>query len=296
MGSVTWLNPGAINQGKFKERSIPRFPNAPMQMEQYSQDILKRISGINPDLLGQDRGRQEPGVVVRLRQQQGMTLLKPLFTNYNNMKKAVFKRLLAVVMEYMPNEQILRIIGQNERYKIDKNTGAITDTATNLSADIRDIRNLEYNINADSASASMTQKMYELTALLEMQKGGMPVDPLVIIEKMELPISDKLRWIEYINNQQKAQMEAQQKEVDSEIEFKDREATSDETKNQMDFVVDMLKIKQMGDKDDKKMITSFAQLDQQSRQMLANFTSQMISTLAQKQGESDGKQSENKRK
>ena len=294
-GSVTWLNPGAINQGKFKERTIPRFPNAPMQMEQYSQDILKRISGINPDLLGQDRGRQEPGVVVRLRQQQGMTLLKPLFTNYNNMKKNVFKRMLSIVMEYMPDEQIMRIIGQNERYKIDKNTGVIVDTATKLQANIRDIRNLEYNINADSASSSMTQKMYELTALLEMQKAGMPVDPLVIIEKMELPISDKLRWIEFINSQQQAQQQMQQKQMESEMEFKDREVSAEENRDQMDFVVDMLKIKQMANKDDKKMITSFAQLDQQSKQMLANFTSQMITTLAQKQGKDNEKSSENKK-
>lgn len=294
-GSITWLNPGAINQGKFKERTIPRFPNAPMQMEQYSQDILKRISGINPDLLGQDRGRQEPGVVVRLRQQQGMTLLKPLFTNYNNMKKNVFKRMLSIVMEYMPDEQIMRIIGQNERYKIDKNTGVIVDTATKLQANIRDIRNLEYNINADSASSSMTQKMYELTALLEMQKAGMPVDPLVIIEKMELPISDKLRWIEFINSQQQAQQQMQQKQMESEMEFKDREVSAEENRDQMDFVVDMLKIKQMANKDDKKMITSFAQLDQQSKQMLANFTSQMITTLAQKQGKDNEKSSENKK-
>lgn len=295
-GSITWLNPGAINQGKFKERAIPRFPNAPMQMEQYSQDILKKITGINPDLLGQDRGRQEPGVVVRLRQQQGMTLLKPLFTNYNIMKKGVFKRLLAIVMEYMPDEQIMRILGQNKRYSIDKKTGVITDSTTKLQAEIRNIRNLEYNINADSSSSSMTQKMYELTALLEMQKQNFPVDPLVIIEKMELPISDKLRWIEYIQNQQKSQSDAQQKEVESDIEFKDRDITAEETKNQMDFVVDMMKIRQAESKDDKKMATSFAQLDQQSKQMLANFTSQMVATLAQKQKEGDNSGRPDKKK
>jgi hypothetical protein len=67
-GSITWVQAGAITQGKLKERTVPAFPNAPMQMEQFSQDIMKKITGINPDLLGQDRGRQEPGVVIRLRQ------------------------------------------------------------------------------------------------------------------------------------------------------------------------------------------------------------------------------------
>jgi hypothetical protein len=64
-GAITWTNAGAITGGKIKERTVPTFPNAPMQMEQFSQDIMKKITGINPDLLGQDRGRQEPGVVVR---------------------------------------------------------------------------------------------------------------------------------------------------------------------------------------------------------------------------------------
>ena len=282
-GSVTWLNSGAINQGKFKERAVPRFPNAPMQMEQYSQDIIKKIVGINPDLLGQDRGRQEPGVVVRLRQQQGMTILKPLFNNYNIMKKGVFKRILAIVMQYMPDQQIMRIIGQTERYSIDKNSGAIQDKKNGYSANIRDIRNLEYNINADTTSSSMTQKMYELTALLEMQKQGIPVDPLVIIEKMELPISDKTRWIEYIQRQQQSGAEQQQQAMEMEADFKDREIGVDEQKNIMKFLTDMLKIEQMGNKDDKKQVTDFAKLDLSKKQMLSTFITNMASTLMQSQ-------------
>jgi len=282
-GSVTYLTAGAISGGKFKERVVPRFPNAPMQLEQYSQDIIKKITGINPDLLGQDSGRQEPGVVVRLRQQQGLTLLKPLFNNFNAMKKEIFKRVLTIVMQFMPDQQILRIIGQNDRYEIDKENGIIMDKQNELEAPIRNIRDFEYNINADSASSTMTQKMFELTALLEMQQKDFPVDPLIIIEKMELPITDKLRWIEYIQSQQEGQAKAQEEEKVAEIEFKDREIAADETKNQMDFVTDMLKIKQMADKDDKKQTTDFAKLDQQSQQMLANFISQMASTLAQSQ-------------
>ena len=286
-GSITWVNPGSINGGKFKIREVPRFPNAPMQMEQYSQDILKRISGINHDLLGQDRGRQEPGVVVRLRQQQGMTLLKPLFSNYDTMKKGIFKRLLSIVMAYMPDSQIMRILGQNKRYEIDKKTGVIVDPVNKLQAEIRNIRNLEYNINADSASVSMTQKMFELTSLLEMQKAGIPVDPMVIIEKMELPISDKLRWIEYIQNQMQSQQQSAQKEADEKAAIEDRKVAADETKNQMDFVTDLLKIAQMSNKDDKKQTTDFAKLDLESKKLLATFTSNMANTLIAGQKEKE---------
>jgi hypothetical protein len=157
-GTITWLNSGALNSGKVKTREVPKFPDAPMQLEQYSQDIMKKISGINPDLLGQDRGRQEPGVVIRLRQQQGITLLKPLFRSVNNMKKELFKRQLSIIMAYMPDQQILRILGGNERYKIDAQTGTIIDQMTQSQTPLRDVRNLEYNIIGEEAPGNMSSQ------------------------------------------------------------------------------------------------------------------------------------------
>lgn len=282
-GSITYVSPGAINGGKFQERGIPKFPNASMQMEQYSQDIIKKITGINPDLLGQDRGRQEPGIVVRLRQQQGLTLLKPLFNNYNNMKKSVFKRMLSIVMQYMPDEQIMRILGQNDRYEIDKESGVIVDKQSELQADIRDIRNLEYNINADAAAVTTTQRMFELTALLEMMEKGFQVDPIVVIEKMELPESDKVRWIKYIESNQQAQQEAQEKETEAKLSLEDRKVATDETKNTIKFVTDMMKIQQMSNKDDKKQVTDFARLSLENKKMLSDFITNMVTTMVSQQ-------------
>jgi len=58
-GSITWLQDGAINGKRFQERSIPSFPAATMQMEQYAQEIVRRITGINPDLMGQNDNNKE---------------------------------------------------------------------------------------------------------------------------------------------------------------------------------------------------------------------------------------------
>jgi len=287
-GSVTYVTPGALSGNKFKERDVPQFPNAVMQMEQFSQDILKKITGINPDLLGQDRGRQEPGVVVRLRQQQGLTLLKPLFNNYDNMKKSIFKRMLAIIMKYMPDEQIMRILGQNDRYQIDKKQGIIFDKQAKLQANIRDIRNLEYNINADAAATSTTQRMFELTALLEMMEKKFPVDPIVIIEKMELPESDKQRWIQYIQSQQQGEQEAQEKEIMTDNSFEDRKIAADENKNTIKFITDMLKIQQMANKDDKKQVTDFAKLSLENKKMLSDFVTTMVGNMVQSQQKKEG--------
>ena len=255
-GSITWLNPGALGQNKFKERTIPRFPDAPMQKEQFSQEIIRRITGINPDLLGQDRGRQEPGVVLRLRQQQGITLLRPLFRAFNNMKKDLFLRQISIIMEYMPDSQILRILGSTDRYQIDPQSGTIIDKESGVQANIRDVRNLDYNVIAEESSGNISKRMLELTALLEMQKSGFPVDPSQIIEKMDIPESDKQRWLRYITDQQKGQQQAQQEMAQVQIGLEQSKLSLQDKEMVLNFLIDLAKIKQMAEKDEKKMVDS----------------------------------------
>ncbi|RLD02968.1 MAG: hypothetical protein DRI65_13870 [Chloroflexota bacterium] len=291
-GDITWTNSGSITGGKFKERTVPTFPNAPMQMEQFSQDIMKKITGINPDLLGQDRGRQEPGVVIRLRQQQGVTLLKPLFRNFNRMKKDLFKRQLAIIMEYMPDDQILRILGQNERYQF-TSEGLIADMTSvdqeteepSLVADIRDVRNLEYNVGAEEAPGNMGKRMMELSVLMEMMQTEFPVDPLQVIEKLELPASEKQRWIQYITSQQDTQTTEQEEAKQFEIEKETKKLEQVDKKMEQEFMVDIAKINQMAAKDDKKMAQVFAQMKQDEKAQLAQFMVDMISVMQQEEAD-----------
>jgi len=282
-GSITWINPGALN--KIKERTVPRFPDAPMQMEQFSQDIIKKITGINPDLLGQDRGRQEPGVVVRLRQQQGLTLLKPLFKSYNNMKKDLFVRQLSIIMEYMPDQQILRILGSGDRYDIDPTTGIITDKLTKMQANVREVKNIQYNVIAEESEGNMTKRMLELTALMEMQKGGFPVDPLQIIEKMHIPESDKQRWIQYIQQQQQAQQEAMSQETKFAMEQAAAQLSLEDKKIVMNFLVSIAKLKQMAEKDEKKVVMEERKMQ---NDIMKDVLALAKSETAKQQGGSDG--------
>ena len=284
-GSITWVNPGAITGGKIKERTVPAMPNAPMQMEQFSQDIIKKITGINPDLLGQDSGRQEPGVVVRMRQQQGIMLLKPLFRNFNQSRKELFKRQLAIVMEYMPDEQILRILGQNERYKIDEN-GMITDTVTEQTADLRDVRSLEYNIVAEQSPNNLSRRMYELQALMEMSQQ-FPVPPEQIIEKMDLPESEKVRWLEYIAQQQEAEAKQGEAMMAAQMELENAKLDTQKEKNIMDFLADIGKLSQMTEKDNKKMQDSVSRLSLEEQKAAIEAVKMMMEMLEKSEGEED---------
>lgn len=276
-GAITWVNAGALTGGKIQQRDVPTFPNAPMQMEQFSQEIIKKISGINPDLLGQDRGRQEPGVVVRLRQQQGMTLLKPLFNNFNKMKRELFKRQLGIIMEYMPDTQILRILGQNERYSIEE-SGIITDTQTKMVANLRDVRGLEYNIVSEQSSGNISKRMTELSILMEMMQA-MPVPPEQIIEKLDLAASEKTKWIEYINQQQEAQSQQAQQAQQFEMTKIKKELDQTDERNLMKFVTDLAKIHQMGEKDEKSMKKDMASLSIEDQNNMFKGAVSMIQML-----------------
>jgi hypothetical protein len=290
-GTITWLNAGGLQ--KIKERGMPQFPNAVMQLEQFSQDMMRKVTGINPDLLGMDRGRQEPGVVVRLRQQQGLILLKPLMRAYKFMQKELFKRRVAIILGYMPDSQLLKIMGEGERYavqngqlidqmSIDEESGQPT-----LVAGIRDLKNLKYNIQAEEAPGNMSKRMLEMTALLEMQKNGFPVDPKVIINKMDLPASEKKAWIAYIEGQQQAQAQAQEEAQQAEMQFKAKELEIKEQANQvrsvadqLDFFVKAAKINQMADQDEGKRNIDIMRLIAENKQEVTKFFMQLADMQA----------------
>jgi hypothetical protein len=298
-GDITWVNSGALTGGKIKERTVPTFPNAPMQMEQFSQDIMKKITGINPDLLGQDRGRQEPGVVIRLRQQQGITLLKPLFRNYNILKKELFKRRLAIIMNFMPDAQMLRVLGSNKRYQImdggilvdltsaiqDEESGEVADYG--LKAEIRNVRDLEYNVIAEESPGNMTKRTLELQGLLEMSQV-LPVPPQQIIEKLDLSATDKAQWLQYIADQQQGEAEQAQMQIQFETEKTDRELTLKEQETKLDFLVDMAKIQQMAEKDEKAMATKLEQMDSSERASVMQFAAQMFQIANQAESNAGG--------
>ena len=251
-GAITWLKKGAISKGKIQEKHLPSFPDAPMKMQEFANMALRFISGINPDLLGHDSGRQEPGVVVKMRQQQGMTIISKIFNNYNKAKLKIFQNILYCVSKFMPDSQILRILGENDRYSMQN--GIIADKKTGQQAMIRDVRNLEYNVNIQSAPGNMTKTMMELNILQEMAKAGMPIDPKIIIEKLDLPGDEKLAMIQYIENQSKQQMEMTQKEMEFQHGLEQAKVQQKDKIADMKRQLDMIKLQQkdasaQGDRD-----------------------------------------------
>lgn len=207
---ITFVTKGALAQGKIQDRPVPQFPQATMAMQEHSSQIMKQI-GVNSDLLGMSQDREEPGVVVRMRQVQGMLILKPLFKGLYKMLKEVRKRIHAIIAKHMPTHQIARIIGSNEKYIIQD--GIVQSKETGMVANLQDIKFLDYDLRVEEAPGNMSKLVYELQTIMEMQKAGLPVDPHVLIEKLDLPADEKQRWFKFIDQTGQKQEQLQQLQI-----------------------------------------------------------------------------------
>jgi hypothetical protein len=239
-GSITYLQDGALSQNKFMERTVPTFPNAVMQMSEYAREMLRNMTGINPDLMGMNDKRKEAGIVVQLRQQQGMSILKPVFKAYSEMRESLFKRQLAIIMSHMPSAQIKRILGEGDRYVV--KGPAIQDQSTKLVADFRNVKNLQYDVFAEPETDSMTQNALEMATFMELQQAGMPVDPNVIISKTNLSSDEKIKWQKYIEQSQNAAAEAGKAEQEMETKKLEMQHEREMAKIENDYKVQMAKL------------------------------------------------------
>jgi hypothetical protein len=280
-GSMTLLQDGAISQKRFMERTVPTFPSAILQMGEYAREMTRHITGINPDLLGMNDKRQEAGIVVQLRQQQGMAILKPVFKAYNVMKQEIFKRLVAIVMSHMPSEQIQKILGEPGRYQI-KN-GVIVDQTSGLQANLRNVLDVGYDIDTEPESASLTQSALELATFMEMGKNGIPMDPKVLISKTNIATSEKLSWIAYIENQEKAGAEQAQLEMEMQREDAKMKYELENKKLDLELAIAQRKADDAREKDQLKMAMDEQKLSVQKARDDQTAQIKMIQVMTQAQ-------------
>lgn len=281
-GGITYLKSGGLT--KIRERGVPKFPNAAIQMEELSQNMMMKIIGINPEVLGMDTGRQEAGVVVRLRREYGIVPLRPLFMAFSVLDKGIFERTLSIIVKKMSDQQVLEILGQNNRYSIQN--GIIYDQQLQRQTDLRNLRTLKYNIESREIPGNRSYRMFMLSTLLEMQNNNFPVDPMQIIEKLDISETEKQRWMQYIQGIQQAQAEAAQRDYELKMaEIQSRTAT-DSKKIESDSVIKMVKVKEQKAKDEGKRNI------EQARMQMEDTGHQLEYLAADKKSEIDRKRLE----
>lgn len=111
-GAVVEVSAGAITGGKFMWKDSQGFPQGFFDLIQYASMMVRKASGVNPELMGLAEGEQA-GVLEYQRKQAAMQTLAPYFDGLRRARKDIGRALLKFAVEYMlPTGEAARIIGE----------------------------------------------------------------------------------------------------------------------------------------------------------------------------------------
>lgn len=184
--------------GKYKFEQQPQISPIYQQLDGMFNQSTKDVSGIQDSLMGEQTSSREAGVVVRLRQESGVAVLYVLFRGFRKSRINSCKMLLSLMQQYVTDEEIIRIEGQDGVRLLTINS------QTNPEVDgFNDIGALEYDIDIDETADNATMRAAILDILMSFSQnnpGSIPPD--LILEYSDLPLSAKNRVREYNAQQQ----------------------------------------------------------------------------------------------
>lgn len=284
-GANTFVRKGAISQGKIRDKKLPEIPQAAMYLEEKAQQIINKISGINPELLEINTTQQQSGALFRFKQLQALTLLRKPFLNFELFEKQLARKVFAIIAKIMPEEQIQKILGEEGPYMIRDNM--IIDKKRGVVVPLRDIKNLKYNIMLAPSATATGKTVYELSILMQMLQYNFPVDPNVLISKMDIPESDKAAWISYITQQQQAAQQSEQMRLQNEAEKDAAQIKLQQDKLQLKAQTDMAKLQRKDEKTALDYSIALAGLKQEDRKLVTDLITKLLA-LEQQEPKGEG--------
>jgi len=190
--------PGFVGEytGEKPERiTPPGVPQGHLIAAQEDSEAIKKISGVNIDLLGQGGGRDEPGITLQLRQRQGQLVIEQLHDNWRRTRKLTGEAIVDFIQKARTytSEEIMNIMGREVE------GGGIINKLKNwkMRRDIdrvmNDVNVGRYEIKVDVAPSSPTVKQANFSALVEAAKAGLPIPPDILLEAHpDLPNRDEI--------------------------------------------------------------------------------------------------------
>lgn len=203
-GAVVKLASGGM--GKFQWKESQGFPQQFFQLIEYASSMVRRTSGVNPELMGMADSAQA-GILEYQRKQAAITTLAPFFNALRKARKDIGRTLLKFAVEYMlPSGEAARIIGQERAAALQAMMAPGWDT---------------YDVVVDESPSSPSVKdrswaavQQALPILMPMVQAGQlpPVVMAAMIETMPLPSGLIDKVTQALTAPPDPQMQAQQQE------------------------------------------------------------------------------------
>ena len=193
---VTWDN---VEPKKIEPNT---FPQGLFILKQDEEANIKKISGLNPDILGQGDKRTDSGIAILRRQKAGATISEPVYDNFRLSQRIFGETLIEMIRHsqvYSPAE--VGQIMQEEKQKIDMEQlyKAMKSWAVG-----------HYGYKIEQMPNMPTIRMANLEVLMNMANAGLPIPIDVIIEQSDIPNKEEI--VARVRQEaQRVQQEEQQK-------------------------------------------------------------------------------------
>jgi hypothetical protein len=215
----TWkVNPTPLSQG-----------HAQLALEN-AQDI-KEASGVNPDLLANDKTDQS-GRAILLKQRQGLVMVQEPLDNYQQTKEILGRFILSQLGEVYTIESAMQVLGDGFiKDNFQKPTfNALGDPQLRPDGQLETEPDIEmaklvinkiltdtavgkFDVTIGEGAFNETIMLANHMMLMEMAGKGIPIPPDVLVEESLLSAAQKEKIIESIQKQQMAQQQMAQMQM-----------------------------------------------------------------------------------
>jgi hypothetical protein len=171
-GKVVWMKDEAQMSDALKINP-PDIPAGLFNLSQMMDQDIVEIAGITDELLGmQDDGNlQMSGVLAKLRQGAGLTVLQDLFDNYRLSQKLVGKKMIRMIQSNWGPEKVRRVTNEEPTEEFySKQFG-------------------KYDVSVEESMETPSQRALAYAQLLQAKQLGLAIPDELIIEFM--PLTDK---------------------------------------------------------------------------------------------------------
>lgn len=201
---------GALDKVKFTEQ--PTISPVYGQLMDADQQFMKDVSGIQNDMLGIQTYSREPGITTQLRQGQNISILFILLDNFKKSRLQSTRLLFSFIQQYVSNERVIRIEGQNGQQLMQLNTQNNPNAPgfNDVSIGKYDFF-VEEGIETVNSRNSLAQMLIDLS-----QNSPGSVPPELIVEYSGAPYSVVQQLKQYSAQMQQSSMQAEQEKVQRE--------------------------------------------------------------------------------
>lgn len=164
--------------------------------EEHVRD-MKEVSGINTDLLAQDKGGSDSGRALRIRQQQGLVMVQELFNNLSRSEKMIALFKISQLSKVYDLQEFKRVLGQayiKENFSRVQTVGIDPQTMQPIQQEVLDEQALNqqimyvlderqlpyFDVAVGQGQQSETTKISNFMILKDLLDMGLPPNPEVI--------------------------------------------------------------------------------------------------------------------